>query len=195
MPKRKPKKSKLASTKPAKPTLSQIAVKRELITPERARHAGNNIEAVGADKMSGRGETTIRVRSSPLDRLYHHKPQAITREQYDAGTKLYELYMASGLHQIRAQDLSRPTVDCAPTKRGIELQLDAVTRYTGAIGGLLPNEFKVVKAVVIEESDIMPMADNYRGRDSRISGMTLLRNGLDRIAIFLGIAEKPRIAS
>lgn len=173
-------------------TLADTAVKRGIVTPEYARHIGDGLEAVGADPAMGRHETTVRVRSSPLERLYHHRPPAITHVQYAAGLRLYELFRQSGLDPAKAMDWTRPVVDCSGGKREPMFQARALAEYGRAVKKLEPSLLAVLRHVVIAEQDIaaMPSPWGRYTQGSKVHSaevLTLLRAGLDALSATFGM--------
>lgn len=147
-------------TKPRMPTFSFSP------TPERLAHANDNFSTDAG---------TTRLTDWPLARLL--AAGKITRQQYDAGEQLAEIYHSATISTLGATDYSRPVVDGGGAEGGV---VDFRMRASDALR----------KRVRIMGADgPLAVAVACEGADLRAEQLPALRAALGAMGGYLKIGE------
>jgi hypothetical protein len=124
------------------------------ITPEMARHIGQNAEEreMGeAGKASS--ATVLQLRMSPVERMYH-KHKLLTEEEYAAAQKLRADFDRSGLDTLKACDWTREVVDGGAHKAEPIFVEEARRAVLNALAAVSVKGKNLVIDVVIREKEV-----------------------------------------
>lgn len=167
------KKSKKASVKrvPSSPAIQQADKGIVPPTPEIRQH--HEIEQVGKYSRN--------ITQTPLDRYYQRG--FISKPQYEAGMKLWELAERASLINLRTQTYD-PTSGCSgsstnQTEHYVISPMQHVAKIRDAMLSLSQESQRIITQVVIDGHFVFRLSSKRGERDSM---MLQLRKGLDELA-------------
>lgn len=170
-------------------TLTDRVVSAGMITAERARHAGGGLDERKTTDEAGNTVVRLFVSDSPIDSLA--KCKHITQSMWEAGDRLRRHFLASGLEQLRAMDMTRDIVDGGQSKPEPEFREKHLQAYNRVVAAIRPWPFGVLKEVVLEDTppeECGAVRCMYKSeRDRQTAGMTELRNALRLLEDHFGI--------
>ena len=150
-------------------------------TPERLRHAGDDVE----DFITDTNKRTRRIQDT-LDMLASRRK--ITGDQYTAGRELYDDWYKSGLAASGVVDPARIVVDGGKFEFMTDVAIDALGRFAKAIKHVKDVHAHALTNIVLIGVSLAEYAWKYEGytdvENAKIAATTRLRAALTELDYF-----------